>query len=199
MSLSSIIKKYTLPITLGLGLFMVSCGPSPDAAGRFDAEAQATTEAGGEAIFGSELTFFTGPSASLIPKLETEKQSGTYNIVRVDYPSLLLEETFEEGATYDINITRIVAIQSGFTDVENYETFLYLGNRPLIEGTKVRLEYFPVKEGQLITEDDITDFMFSSSYGLNRVIEGFHGPYSITGIIAIENGLPAIEYISPGE
>jgi len=66
--------------------------------------------------------------------------------------------------TLNISITRIVALEKGFTDMENYVTFLYLGDKPVIEGSQARLEYYPVKPGQVITNNNVASLISSGAF-----------------------------------
>ncbi|AJF61009.1 TPA: hypothetical protein HA239_00405 [Candidatus Woesearchaeota archaeon] len=194
MSLTRILRQYILPVTLGAALAAGGCAPiTPEQ----DEVAQATVDAGGKAVFQDNLTFIAENSESLTDKIEPETVRGEYTVIQVDYPTIMYDDG-EEG--YDIRITRIVALQSGLTDVENYETFLYFGDRPIMEGGRIRITYYPVIPGNAITNDDIMSVLGEQeSVSVYRVIEGFHGPYSITGIVAYNEGVSGIEYISPGE
>ncbi|HIH40897.1 TPA: hypothetical protein HA239_00605, partial [Candidatus Woesearchaeota archaeon] len=200
MSLAKIIKKYALPVALGAGLIIGGCGP----AGYYDnydpqgteQAATETAEVGGEAeiILQTNLVYIVENSATLTDKLETETETGLYTIIAVDHPIIMFDDSY---GTLNISITRIVALEKGFTDMENYVTFLYLGDKPVIEGSQARLEYYPVKPGQVITNNNVASLISSGSYvGTDRVIEGFSDS-AITGIIGIDSDGPGIEYISP--
>ena len=195
MGLDTIVKKYMLPVILGGAFVLGACTPGYVES---DKDVRATIEAGGSGILSSQISLIVGDSDSLASKLDSNRESGNYVVISVDYPLMFTDQS---SRGYNFRLTRIIARESGQSDIDSYDTFLYLGDRPVITGAEVQLEYFPVKEGEIITVADISTFLnlYDYPYTNNRPIDGLQGPYSITGIIAIDNDSFGIDYASPGE
>lgn len=133
--------------------------------------------------------------------------SGDYTIAGSEDIQLNYIEEYAKGTylgysfVYTREIQLLIARPAEYNDLNDNKTFVYVGNRPFLQNTRVRIQYRPVLEGQVITNNDLVSQLYLEENvpppELDFPIEGLFGPYSVTGVIVFEGGMEGIEYVVP--
>lgn len=184
MGIKKGIIKYGIPAALMVITTLTSGCASYD----YDLEPNpAKTEFVSEAVAGETLE----------EKLEDLVEYGDYTIKEVhdfNLQYLLSYDAADASVGYGLSRPiKIVIARPAEISAESkrvFDTFIYLGNRPLEAGSHVTIYYRPVIDGKEITNNDLVAKIISPDctlpHDLDFVIEGYYGPKSIIGITGSE-------------